>query len=439
MKSPFFFCFFCFVFYSCKSKEKKTEVANFAKIDPQAMNKYNQELKELKFTDQVMAQDTIDASTFNVKADYNGKKGTDNRKALQLAIDFCSKNSKVLRLPKGKILLNSYGITNAAKAHANILELKSNTNIVGDNSEIVLGEIFHDRAFVLLSGLNAVDTKDFINLNNIYIKNIIFNFNSKKVFMVSKYQLMRGIEMGHVINGEISGCTFKDGDITAAIITGQGNRSISKNVKIFNNSFSNLVKSKENTDHTTVYLNSKNSEVYKNNFRNTSDLGKTVACATELHNSGSSFHDNSISGYLRMNYVAAILSENPNITDIKIYNNRATLTSAAVYLWTEDNTRISNLSITNNKIFSSHVDGYSMYYNGTQGILADARVGENSIIKGLLVEKNETEILKTNISGRAVNFMFEKDRVFEDFKERNNVCRGCNDGKYYKSGFTWPF
>ena len=140
-----------------------------------------------------------------------------------------------------------------------------------------------------------------------------------------------------------------------------------------------------------------------------------------------------------MNYVAAILSENPNITDIKIYNNRATLTSAAVYLWTEDNTRISNLSITNNKIFSSHVDGYSMYYNGTQGILADARVGENSIIKGLLVEKNETEILKTNISGRAVNFMFEKDRVFEDFKERNNVCRGCNDGKYYKSGFTWPF
>ena len=75
MKSPFFFCFFCFVFYSCKPKEKKTEVANFAKIDPQAMNKYNQELKELKLTDHVMAQDTIDASTFNVRADYNGKKG----------------------------------------------------------------------------------------------------------------------------------------------------------------------------------------------------------------------------------------------------------------------------------------------------------------------------------------------------------------------------
>ena len=439
MKSPFFFCFFCFVFYSCEPKEKKTEVANFAKIDPQAVNKYNKELKELKLTDHVMAQDTIDASTFNVRADYNGKKGTDNRKALQLAIDFCSKNAKVLRLPKGKILLNSYGITNAAKAHANILELKSNTNIVGNNSEIVLGDFFHDRPFVLLSGLNAVDTKDFINLNNIYIKNIIFNFNSKKVFMVSKYQLMRGIEMGHVINGEISGCTFKDGDITAAIITGQGNRSISKNVKIFNNTFLDLIKSTKNEDHTSVYLNSTNSSIYNNTFTNSSTQGKIVACAGELHNSNSSFYDNTVSGYLRMNFVATFLIENHNITNIKISNNIARLTSAAVYLWTDSGTTISNLTIENNKIFSSHVDGYTMFYNATQGILADATVGENTLVKDLIVRNNQTKILKTIIKGRAVNFLIDKNRKLQNFKESNNTCTGCTDGKYYESGIKWPF
>lgn len=302
-----------------------------------------------------------------------------------------------------------------------------------------MGKNFHDKPFVLLSGLNAVNTKDFKNLRNIEIKNIIFNFNSQEVFMVTQYQLMRGIELGQCINGVISNCTFINGDLTSAIVTGQGNRDVSSNIKIYNNKFINLIKSPKNEDHTSVYLNSQNSSIYNNTFDNISDQGKIVACAGELHNSNTSFYGNEVRGYLRMNFIAAASTENHNITNIEVHNNTAYITSAAVYLWTDDNTTISNLKIYDNKIFSSHINGYSMSFNGTQGIVADATVGKNTLIQDISILNNQTSILKTNIKGRAVNFMFDKGRKFKNFKEENNSCTGCKDGKYYDSGFKWPF
>ena len=428
------------IMFSCESKQKKSDELPVLSADTApTLKEYNRSLQLLTTDAKIAITDTIEASSFGVKADYNGKIGTDNRKALQLAIDFCSANQKVLRLPKGKILVSSYGITPSARAHANILELKSNTKIVGNNSELVVSKAFHDQSFVLLSGLNAVHTKDFVNLSNIEIKNITFNFNNKEVFMATKYQLMRGIEMGQCINGEVANCTFLNGDLTSAIITGQGNRNVSKNIKIHHNKFIDLIKSPKNEDHTSVYLNSTESSIFENTFTNRSVQGKLVACAGELHNSNTSFYNNTISGYLRMNFVAAAATENHHISQLSIYNNRASITSAAVYLWTDDNTSISNLSIKNNTITSTHVDGYSMAFNGSQGILADATVGKNTLVENIVVENNKSVIAKTIISGRAVNFLIDKNRKFKNFKEQNNTCTGCKDGKYYESGFKLPF
>lgn len=428
------------IIFSCESKQAKSAepLIQLADTTP-ALKEYNQSLQLLTKNSKIAISDTIEASSFGVKADYSDNKGTDNRKALQLAIDFCSANQKVLRLPKGKILVNSFGLTPSSKAHANILELKSNTKIIGNGTEIVVGRTFHDKSFVLLSGLNAVKTEDFVNLSNIEIKNITFNFNNKEVFMATKYQLMRGIEMGQCINGEVANCTFLNGDLTSAIITGQGNRSVSKNIKIHHNKFIDLIKSVKNEDHTSVYLNSTDSSIFENTFTNRSVQGKIVACAGELHNSNTSFYNNNISGYLRMNFVAAAKTENHHISQLSIYNNRASITSAAVYLWTDDNTSISNLTIKNNIITSTHVDGYSMAFNGSQGILADATVGKNTLVENIVVENNKSVIAKTIISGRAVNFLIDKNRKFKNFKEQNNTCTGCKDGKYYESGFKLPF
>lgn len=422
---------------SCSLKDKKEDNVENKANQYTNVSKNDKDFEVLEPF--LYQQDTINAEQFGVKPDYNGKTGTDNRRALQDAIDYCSKNNKILRLPQGKILLNSHATTPAAKAHANILELKSNTKIIGNKSEIILGKTFHDKPFVLLSGLNAVATQDFVNISNVEIKNIIFNFNNKEVFMVSKYQLMRGIELGQCMNAEISNCTFMNGDLTSAIVTGQGNRNVSSDVKIFDNKFIELIKSAKNEDHTSVYLNSKNSSIYKNTFLNTSRQGKIVACAGELHNSNTSFYNNDIKGYLRMNFIVAGIIENQITSNIRIYNNTAYLTSAGVYLWTDDNAIISNIKITGNKIYSSHVDGASMAFNGTQGILADATVGKNTLIENILVENNQSTILKTNYSGRAVNFAFDKNRKFKNFNETNNDCKGCKDGKYYEAGIKWPF
>lgn len=255
MKYIFFFSFFI-AFMSCESKEKQLKIKQEASVEVGDYNKTLGLVDEKKYD-----SDTVNAVKFGVKADYNGKTGTDNTKSLQIAIDYCSTNNKVLLLPEGRILVNSYGLTPSAKTHANILEIKSNTKIIGNHSEFVLGKNFHDKPFVLLSGLNAVNTKDFKNLRNIEIKNIIFNFNSQEVFMVTQYQLMRGIELGQCINGVISNCTFINGDLTSAIVTGQGNRDLSSNIKIYNNKFINLIKSPKNEDHTSVYLNSQNNSI----------------------------------------------------------------------------------------------------------------------------------------------------------------------------------
>ncbi|WP_291058910.1 MULTISPECIES: hypothetical protein [unclassified Empedobacter] len=83
--------------------------------------------------------DTVNASQFGVKADFDRISGTDNRKYLQNAIDYASKYNKYLILPKGKILINSYGKKKEDVNHSNILQLKSNLCLIGRNSEIIIG------------------------------------------------------------------------------------------------------------------------------------------------------------------------------------------------------------------------------------------------------------------------------------------------------------
>lgn len=399
----------------------------------QTVERENYKRDYLKFDSAIVDKDTIDGSFFGIKADFNGKKGTDNRAAIQMAIDYCSKNKKTLLLPKGKILLNSYGITPSAISHANIIELKSNSNIIGNNTELIVGPNFDDKHFVVLSGLNAVEIKDFTKLENINIKNITINFNSENVNMKTGYMLMRGIELGQLVNGEVSYCTFINGDITAAIITGNGSKDISKNISVHHNKFIDLIKSKENYDHTSVYLNSQYSSIYNNEFINHSTQGKLVACAGELHNSNTSFHDNVIDGYTRMNFVVSTQTENHFTKNLSIYNNRAKVTNAAVYLWTNENMVIDSIRIYDNNITCTHVNGYSTEYNGTQGIVADAKVEKNSYINNLIIENNSTTISRSIYGERAVNFAFAKTRVIKNFIQKNNKCTGCTDGNFYKA------
>lgn len=369
----------------------------------------------------------VNATTFGVKPDYKNGIGTDNTKFLQDAIDFCSKNNLTLLLPKGKILLNSYGITSADKAHVNILQLKSNLTIKGNKSELVIGSFFHDKHFIVFSGFNSIDSSKFDTLQNIKIKNITIDFNSQNSYMVSGYKLRRGIELGHTKNVTISDCKFYNGDISCCIGSGFHSKNFSSNIEISNNIFLDLTQSSQNIDHTSVYINSLNSKVHHNKFINSSIQGKLVACATEFHNSDNQFYKNTINGYTRMMFLASTKIENKEISNLIIRDNFAELTNAGIYLWVEENCKIKTILIKKNTFISEHVSGYGMIHNGTQGILADARNDVNAKIEDMTITENKTIIKKTVIGGRAVQFATEYT-----FKDTNNTCEGCNDGLFYK-------
>ncbi|SHN01727.1 hypothetical protein SAMN05444360_1271 [Chryseobacterium carnipullorum] len=381
-----------------------------------------------KFDSIKIDNDTINGSFFGIKADFNGKKGTDNRKALQIALDYCSKNKKILTLPKGKILLNSFGISDAARAHGNIIDLRSETVIIGTDSEFVIGDFFDDKNFVVFSGFNTVDPLKFTEIENITFKNITIDFNAATSYMKTGYRLRKGIEFGHTKNGYLTESIFKNGDLSCAVASGYGSKNISSNIKIYNNKFLDLVKSEKNEDHTSVYINSQFSEVYDNEFANTSTYSKLMACAAELHNSNTKFYNNTISGYTRMMFIAAMEKENYNITNINVYNNVASITNAAIYLWLDKDTTIKNLLIEDNKITNTHVKGYSMLYNGTQGLLADSNNNSNTKIQNMIVRNNSIHIKSTIIKGRAVKYA-----THHQFVDQNNNCNGCDDGSNYKN------
>ncbi|MGJ1433086.1 hypothetical protein ACR79M_16860 [Sphingobacterium spiritivorum] len=371
-------------------------------------------------------QKSVSGENFGIKADYNGRIGTDNTNAFQKAVDYCSKHHATLLLPKGRILVNSYGKTAADKAHGNIIQLKSNVSILGNNTEIIIGEFFDDKFFIVFSGFNHVDPYYFSNLDNISLKNFTIDFNANRSKMKSAYHLRRGIEFGHVTNATANTLVMKNGDLTCAIATGHGDRNHSKNIIIKHNKFIDLIQTEKNIDHSTIYLNSTDGIVESNIFQNNSLQGKLIACAVELHNSSNIFSNNIVKGYTRMSYLAAIGTENKNISNLTVSGNNAEITNAAVYLWVENDTRMSQIQIKSNTIQCSHIKGYPMLYNGTQGIICDAKADKPEAITDIIVQNNKIHIKYTAFKGRAVKY---NTRFI--FRDINNSCIGCVDGTRY--------
>lgn len=159
MKKQFPLFFILLFLINCSSKDKKQTISSHAIQD--YIN------TSTLFSQKRYVQDTISATEFGVKADFNGKTGTDNRKYLQIAIDYCSTNKKVLLLPKGKMLVNSYTANKGAFTHGSIIELKSNLKIVGNSGEIIIGNYFDDKPFIVFSGFNTENPENFKTICNL--------------------------------------------------------------------------------------------------------------------------------------------------------------------------------------------------------------------------------------------------------------------------------
>ncbi|AZA78593.1 hypothetical protein EG347_14295 [Chryseobacterium sp. G0186] len=385
----------------------------------------------------VFSTKRVYVTSFDVKSSYT----VDQRPAIQKAFDISSKLGLKLVFPSGHFLINSYS-DNAVlvSAHANILELKSYLDVEFEEYSVIkVGEFFDDKAFVLFSGFNHSEPAEFKPLYNISFKGRgVIDFNGEVSQLRTSYQRRIGFEGGNCTNVDIVGLYWTNGDLTNCIgigWAGNGNK-----VSIQNCIFENLVISNEkiNYDHSTIYGNANFLSVHDNVFIGNEQM-RLVGCACEIHGSNSTFSNNKVYNYTRMNFVAGVGTEKGNISNISISNNIAEIVNAGVYIWPDKNCTISNVFITSNSIKHAHVNGKGQLYNGGQCLFIIQGKGgdcqritaKNNVSHilytlgdysryavGVLAKTESLDISENHFIGHSLGVLFDQDRD-EEIQELN--------------------
>lgn|GEM_PF-2227354 len=343
----------------------------------------------------VFSSKRIYVTSFGAKSSYS----SDQRAAIQKAFDISSKLGLKLVFPSGHFLVNSYTDNVITATHGNVFELRSYLDVEFEEFSVIkMGTFFDDKNFILFSGLNAEYSKDYTDLFNISFQGRgVIDFNgdlsqirSKRPSGVPVRRI--GFEGGRCSNVTIDGLYWVNGDLSNFIGLGAG--VYGENISIKNCIFSDLVKSNEtfNVDHSTIYGNANFLSVHDNIFRGNSQT-QLIGCACEIHSSNSSFNNNKVYKYLRMNFIAGVFTEKEDITNINICDNIAEITSAAIYIWPEPNCTISNLLINSNNIKHIHVQAKSQSYNGSQCLFIIQGKGGNC--ERITVTNNVSHILYT--------------------------------------------
>jgi hypothetical protein len=376
----------------------------------------------------VFSSKRVYVTTFGVKSSY----AEDQRPAIQKAFDISSKLGLKLVFPNGHFLINSYSDRpELVIAHANILELRSYLDIEFEEYSVLkVGDFFDDKPFVLFSGFNDTDSAKFKPLYNITMKGRgVVDFNGELSQMRSSHMRRIGFEGGNCTNVDIDGIYWTNGDLTNCISVGCSQNG--SKVTIQNCIFEDLVKSNEiiNNDHSTIYGNVNFLSVHDNVFLG-NEQTRLIGCACEIHGSNSSFTNNKVYNYTRMNFVAGIYTEKGSITNISISDNIAEIVNSGVYLWPDKNCTISNVFITSNNIKHLHVQGKGMLYNGGQCLFIIQgkggkcervtvtnntshilyTVGDYSrYAAGVLASTESLEITDNHFVGHSLGFLFDKD------------------------------
>lgn len=376
----------------------------------------------------------IDGIAVNVQ-DFGavGDGVTDDRQAVENAINSLSSTGGTVYFPKGTYLLNSYSSDTArVSAHAQILPILSNVSLVGQSgAEIVVGDFFDDKNFSVFNGLAAVKTNS-VELKNIGFYNLNVSFSGATSIMRTAYRLRVIMRLGWVVNGVVDGCYFYDGDLSNGIASGcefdiddvRGN-----DLKITNNTFKNLVQQNpENFDFTCIYNGAARTVIANNIFEETTDQGAIVGCAVEMHNSFISTDNNIISGYTRGVWFVASSAEVLNPIGQSATNNQAYVTNAFAYLWCDTGCSLSNINCSNNAVFCAHVPGYSQLYNGNQGLVASSNSLGLGDIDSAIFSGNMVNIQYTlpAYADTATALFFE--RPFSNLQIKGNYFKNVKGG-----------
>ncbi len=376
----------------------------------------------------VFGSKRVYATSFGVKSSYT----VDQRANVQKAIDVCSALGLKLVFPSGHYLINSYSENPLTTSHKNVLELKSYLDIEFEEYSVMkVGNFFDDKDFVLFSGFNADNEQNFTNLYNISFSGKgIIDFSGDASQMRTGYMRRVGVEGGRCTNFTIDGLYWTNGDLSNCISIGRG--AYGGNVRISNCTFENLVTGnyKVNIDHSTIYGNVNFLSVENNLFIGNFVMS-LIACACELHGNHSSFNNNKVISYTRMNFIASFISEKGNIGNLTVSNNIAEITNTAVNIWADSGTTISNVLVTGNNIKHIHVDIPNeqnlKFYNGYQSLFT--LMDKDGNCQRVVVSNNTAHIIYSHGSYSRIAALINTDT--EGLEVMNNNFTGHNEGIYF--------
>ncbi|SST98994.1 hypothetical protein [Acinetobacter baumannii] len=212
-------------------------------------------------------------------------------------------------------LLNSYAnYSEIASFSAGLLPLFSE-QLYDIQGKLKVGSYFDDKDFFVFTDINAAVPINFKPVTNWQMYGGgTFDF-SEAGTRKTTYKNRQGIYTVYSVGVTVGGINFINGDLPNCITTSL----LGKDFTIEGCSFINLMGTNiANDDHSTIYGTSAQTKVRNCFFQMSSTNAKLNACAVELHNSNSYFIDSIVKGYRASHIIAAITTENPYITDIRV-------------------------------------------------------------------------------------------------------------------------
>lgn len=278
-----------------------------------------------------------------------GNKQNDDRLAAEAAANFVINRGygKVI-FEGGEFLINSYAsLTKIKDYSAGIFPLLSNIHYeIRSDATIFVGPFFHNKDFLLFTDIVGTDQSNYEHQYNWKIDGggrIDFSLAG---YRVDKYKMRQAIYLVASHDIEIQGIVFQNGDLPNCITTGL----YGSNIEINSCVFSDLVRNKDskNNDHSTIYGSARATRVLNCQFKATTTKMKVIGCAVELHNSDSIVTGCNVDGYRNGCILAAINTEQPYVSDNRIYGNTFRITQVLCTIDSWSNTSLINSNVYGN-------------------------------------------------------------------------------------------
>jgi len=337
---------------------------------------------------------TIDVREFGAKGDGVA----DDRAAIQSAIDNAPFSGAIIFFPAGVYLLKSFHPSNL---HSGILRMKSNITFAGTGagSEIRLHAGWYaKKLFNIFSNYDNADPNRFGTYNNIGFRDLLINANGAS----NTYSGVSGprvvIQFSDTSNARVERVTFTGINVSNVIgIGGRSGRS-STGFWVYGCTFIDPTSGDtKNLDHSTIYSVSTNTFISGNKFFNTTNRGKSISTAAEIHASNSTFTGNTVEAYRQALYLAS--QENKLIDNIIVDNNTARDMNAyfATFWGDSDSNVVRRVKITNNKVrfnpTEPSIDGTTQFIGTTsKGFFAEVTISGNVVMTTSGIWKNKRAI-----------------------------------------------